>query len=198
MILNDEVDFAISTFSLRESRMKVVDFLVTSSHISRGYIYVQNPKETFDWKVYGQPFWQQTWLGVVLFCAIIPILIGIILWRCELLKPLEIQNTDYITTNIVSRFENYFSAGNYQTEKPMRLGDCYSLMYRSLLMLGTNEVAGTLRKQIVFFTIFVTGMFIYLIWEAMLISYFTVPTRLFPFNSWEEFLTKTDNKVRQF
>ena len=90
-----------------------------------------------------------------------------------------------------------FSAEYHPTEKPWRLGDCYSLMYRSLLMIGSNEVAGTLRKQIVFFTILITGMYIYLIWEAMLISYFTLPTRLFPFNSWEEFLTKTDNKVIQ-
>ena len=90
-----------------------------------------------------------------------------------------------------------FSLENHPTEKPWRLGDCYSLMYRSLLMLGTNEVVGTLRKQIVFFIILITGMYIYLIWEAMLISYFTLPTRLFPFNSWEEFLTKTDTKVTQ-
>ena len=89
MIVNDEVDFAISTFSLRESRMKVADFMVTSSHISRGYIYVQNPEETFDWKVYGQPFWQETWIGVLLFCAIIPILMGIILLRRELLKSFQ-------------------------------------------------------------------------------------------------------------
>ena len=89
------------------------------------------------------------------------------------------------------------SLENHPTEKSWQLGDCYSLMYRSLLMLGANEVAGTLRKQIVFLTILLTGMYIYLIWEAMLISYFTLPTRLFPFNSWEEFLTKTDNKVIQ-
>ena len=84
MIVNDEVDFAISTFGLRESRMKVVDFMVTSSQIYRGYIYVQNPKETFDWTVYGRPFWQETWIVVIVFCAIIPILMAIILLRREL------------------------------------------------------------------------------------------------------------------
>ena len=62
-------------------------------------------------------------------------------------------------------------------------------------MLGSDLVVNTLRKKIVFFTVCVAGMFLYLIWEAMLISYFTVPTRIFPFNSWEEFLTNTDYKV---
>ena len=62
-------------------------------------------------------------------------------------------------------------------------------------MLGSDLVVNTLRKKIVFLTVCVAGMFLYLIWEAMLISYFTVPTRIFPFNSWEEFLTNTDYKV---
>ena len=89
LILNDKVDFAISTFALRESRRKVVDYMFTSNNPSRGYIYVKNPKETFDWTVYGQPFWQETWIVVMLFCAIIPILMAIILLRRELTTILE-------------------------------------------------------------------------------------------------------------
>ena len=79
MILNETVDFAISTFALRKSRIEVVDFMVVVSIPKRGYIYVKNPKETFDWEVYAQPFWQHTWLFVILFSFIIPIFMMIIL-----------------------------------------------------------------------------------------------------------------------
>ena len=89
-----------------------------------------------------------------------------------------------------------FSNKNNPEEQHWSLGDCYDLMYRSLLMLGSDLQFNTIRKQVVFFTICLTGMFLYLIWEAMLISYFTLPTRLFPFNSWEEILTETDYKVK--
>ena len=84
MILDDKVDFAISTFSLRESRMKVVDYLVVLYYPTRGYIYVQNPQETFDWEVYGQPFWQHTWIFVILFCVLAPILMTVILYQRKL------------------------------------------------------------------------------------------------------------------
>ena len=89
-----------------------------------------------------------------------------------------------------------FITENGNDEHPWQLGDCYFLMYQSLLMLGSDVKINTLRKRTIFITICLTGMFLYLIWEAMLISYFTLPTRLFPFNSWEEFLTKTDSKVK--
>ena len=75
MILNKTVDFAISTFSLRESRMKVVDFMMVQSATTRGYIYAQNPRETFDLEVYAKPFWKQTWIFVIVFCVIFPLLI---------------------------------------------------------------------------------------------------------------------------
>ena len=81
MILNEKVDFAISSFSLSESRMKVVDFMVTQSSNVRGYIYIKNPKETFDWDVYGQPFWENTWIFVIAYSVIIPIFVMIIVER---------------------------------------------------------------------------------------------------------------------
>ena len=89
MLLNKTVDFAISTFSLRESRMKVVDFMVVQSAITRGYIYVKNPKETFDWEVYSQPFWKETWIFVILFSLVIPILVMIILARRKLFSNMK-------------------------------------------------------------------------------------------------------------
>ena len=79
MIQKRDVDFAVSVFSLNQYRMSAVDYMITRSKPARGYIYIQNPKETFDWEVYGQPFWQQTWIGIAVFCVLVPIVMAIIL-----------------------------------------------------------------------------------------------------------------------
>ena len=81
MILNETVDFAVSIFGIKDSRMKVVDYMVTSSSPERGYVYIKNPEETFDWDVYGQPFWKNTWIFITIYSIIIPVLIMIILGR---------------------------------------------------------------------------------------------------------------------
>ena len=78
MLQNNDIDFAVSIFSLNQYRMSAVDYMITRSSPSRGYIYVQNPKETFDWEVYAQPFWQQTWIAIAIFSVIVPIIMAII------------------------------------------------------------------------------------------------------------------------
>ena len=45
-------------------------------------------------------------------------------------------------------------------------------------------------------SVLLCGMFLYWSWEAILISYFAVPLRTFPFHTLEEFVTNTDKKVR--
>ena len=54
------------------------------------------------------------------------------------------------------------------------------------------------RGQILIVSIAFGAMFIFWIWEAELIAYFVIPVKVFPFNSLEEFMTKTDKKVYKF
>ena len=51
------------------------------------------------------------------------------------------------------------------------------------------------RGQILIVTVAIGAMFIFWIWEAELIAYFVIPVKVFPFNTLEEFLSKTDKKV---
>ena len=95
MLDNKSIDFAISTFTQRPSRRKVVDYMVVNTKPSRGYIYVKNPKETFDWEVYGQPLWQAAWIGVVLFCMLVPILMAIVVVDRELYLQASLTQFDY-------------------------------------------------------------------------------------------------------
>ena len=80
-IQNKTVDFAVCICAMRESRRKVVDYMVTYNNKLRGYIFVKNPKETFDWDVFGQPFWRSTWILVIIYFMIIPIFMMILFQR---------------------------------------------------------------------------------------------------------------------
>jgi hypothetical protein len=68
-------------------------------------------------------------------------------------------------------------------------------MGTSLLMLSSNMRNRTGGAKLLLIAITLSGMFLYWSWECMLISYFSVPLRAMPFNTLEEFLTKTNKKV---
>ena len=62
-------------------------------------------------------------------------------------------------------------------------------------MLGVTENIDTVRKRIVYFSIFFGGMMLFWLWEAMLISYFSFPIKSLPFKNLKEFVSKSDKKV---
>ena len=51
------------------------------------------------------------------------------------------------------------------------------------------------RKRTLAVTAMLGGMGLYLIWEADLTTFLVFPSKHFPFQSLEEFYTKTDKKV---
>ena len=89
---------------------------------------------------------------------------------------------------------NFIDKGNQPIKTP-GIGDSFAVLFKSLLMLGVNEKIDTIRKRIVYFSIFFGGMMLFWLWEAMLISYFSFPIKSLPFNSLEEFVSKSDKKV---
>ena len=89
----------------------------------------------------------------------------------------------------------HFLSGNHPDDMKWGLADGYLMVYKSLLMLGSNIRLDTLSKRISYLSILVGGMLLYWLWEAQLISYFSFPSKRLPFNNLEEFLTKSDKKV---
>ena len=84
----------------------------------------------------------------------------------------------------------------YGSETPSwSLSESYEILYKSILMLGTNVRTDSLNKKISFLTILFAGIILYWLWEAQLISYFSFPSKKLPFNNLAEFLEKSDNKV---
>ena len=87
------------------------------------------------------------------------------------------------------------SLDNHPDDMKWSLSDGYLMVYKSLLLLGSNIRTDTLSKRISFLSVMIGGMLLYWLWEAQLISYFSFPSKQLPFNNLEEFLTKSDKKV---
>ena len=68
-------------------------------------------------------------------------------------------------------------------------------MYRSLLQLRLAINPRENRHRIAFASTLISGMALFWLWRAVLISYFADPKISIPFNNLEELLTKSDKKV---
>ena len=78
MVLNGEVDLAMSNFGISQVRYEVIDFLQFQPPI-KSFICIRNPKETFDWEVYTKPLRKEAWLGLGLFVLLVPLLMMILM-----------------------------------------------------------------------------------------------------------------------
>ena len=78
MVLDKMVDFACGVFVMTRERMNDVDFLILRKS-GLGRIYIRNPKDESDWKVYLKPLMKEAWIGILIFSAVIPVLMVLIL-----------------------------------------------------------------------------------------------------------------------
>ena len=78
LVANRKVDFALNTWSVKENRAKVVDYLITNKYVGHGWFYIKNPRNTYDWTVFFQPLYEEAWIGLLVFSFITPLLIAII------------------------------------------------------------------------------------------------------------------------
>ena len=79
-----KVDFAICIFGVRQVRAKVADYLVVDEDVSVGYIFIKNPRDTYDWTVFFQPLYEEAWMGLFVFSFVIPVLIALLLFLRKL------------------------------------------------------------------------------------------------------------------
>ena len=73
----------IGPFGYSLERIDVVDFL-TLLDPEYAFLYVRNPKETFDWEVYIKPLRKEAWIGVCAFCLITPLLFCATINDCKI------------------------------------------------------------------------------------------------------------------
>ena len=71
-------------------------------------------------------------------------------------------------------------------------------MYRSLLGLRLTTATKSQRNRLAFASVLISGMWLFWLWRAVLISYFAEPKTLLPFQNFEELLYRSDKKVKAF
>ena len=74
MLANRDIDIAPADFTITMERSRVVDYLpgLTSSY---QMLFIKNPAETMNWKAYIEPFARETWLAILAFIFVVPIVI---------------------------------------------------------------------------------------------------------------------------
>ena len=79
MLLDKKIDFAVSHFGLNPKRFKAVDYLITHNKPERGRIFFRNPTKSLDMMSYLRPFYTDSWIGIVVFCVVAPVLTAALL-----------------------------------------------------------------------------------------------------------------------
>ena len=82
MLATNTVDIAISQFGITEERKEVVEYM-HFNEIVQGRIYIRNPKDAIDLEIYTKPFASETWIGVSLILALVPILLMLVMFHCK-------------------------------------------------------------------------------------------------------------------
>ena len=88
-----------------------------------------------------------------------------------------------------------FNLGKEDLKDEFRLSDCYVFAYKALLFHGWNYTPTFLQNRIAFITVVITAMICYWHWEAMIISYLAVRKIILPYESFEQLLSKSNDKV---
>ena len=178
----------------------MIDYLITWPGTLLGRLYIQNPRETFDWKIFFQPLYKEAWIAIAVFSLVIPVLITMIIYyrKNSLLNIYNNGKPNSIIFKINhSNFNNFnlLKQGKHQDNEPWNIVTCLVFTLRSLTRLGSQQQLNSDRKKVLAVSIMLSGMVLYWFWESCLTSYFILPTKDFPFHSLEEFYTNTNKKV---
>ena len=82
LVKENIVDFAVAPFGWRKDRLEVVDWLPMNIP-SLAKIYIKNPKDAFDLRAYIKPLTTESWIGLFIFLAIIPIIMCPLAFNCN-------------------------------------------------------------------------------------------------------------------
>ena len=66
-----------------------------------GYIYIRNPRETFDWEIYTKPLTINAWMGLLLFGLVVPILLLIPMYDCKLVYLNGVEGPTFKSDSII-------------------------------------------------------------------------------------------------
>ena len=178
------------------NRSQVVDFLPTLVQ-SWIQIFIQNPSASRNWLVFIEPITWQAWMIIlVFFTCVPPIICSIFFYGNKRINQFWIFNILILILVIKTNKLFKFDLGKEDLKDEFRLSNCYVFAYKALLFHGWNYTPTFLQNRIAFITVVITAMICYWHWEAMIISYLAVRKIILPYESFEQLLTKSNDKVR--
>ena len=77
-----KVDFALNAFGVTKERREVSAYISFDDN-AYAHMYIRNPRETMDWEVYTKPLRLDTWIALLIFCLIIPIIVKLLTIDCK-------------------------------------------------------------------------------------------------------------------
>ena len=195
-LIKDEIDIAAADFTVTFNRSQVVDFLPTLVQ-SWIQIFIQNPSASRNWLVFIEPITWQAWMIIlVFFTCVPPIICSIFFYGNKRINQFWIFNILILILVIKTNKLFKFDLGKEDLKDEFRLSNCYVFAYKALLFHGWNYTPTFLQNRIAFITVVITAMICYWHWEAMIISYLAVRKIILPYESFEQLLTKSNDKVR--
>ena len=81
-MLQSNADIIIGPFAYTVERKEVLNYIYLIPP-EYGRLYIQNPKDSFDWNVFTKPFKRESWIGTFLFCLVTPILFRVLMHNCK-------------------------------------------------------------------------------------------------------------------
>ena len=86
-------------------------------------------------------------------------------------------------------------SGKEPLQDELQLSDCYCFAYKTILMQGWSKTPNAYQNRIAFFCVMVAGTLLYWHWEAMVISYLAVRKTIIPYETFEQLLSMSGDKV---
>ena len=151
-----EADIAVTDLTISNARSFAVDYL-PSFMVKTEELFINNPVESESLDGYTAPLSFSSWIGVILWLILIPIILaGIVLH------------------------------GNDQYNTEFGIDSFYAFVAQVLMMQTNTAVPTRISSKIAFGSVLVGGMFIYYNWEAELFAHLAVRKTNLPFKSLEE------------
>jgi ionotropic kainate glutamate receptor 2 len=158
-------DIAVTDLSMTKDRSSAVDFLPSLMETSEE-LFINHPGESLSLDGYTAPFSFSSWVGVILWLIIVPIILaGIALY------------------------------GDDQYSNEFGLGSCYGFVAQVFMMHSNATMPSTNSSRIAFGSVLVGGIIIYYYWEAELFAHLAVRKTNLPFYNLRELSKYSEYKL---
>ena len=165
MIQQGIADIAVTDLTLTKERSSAVDFLPSVME-TNDELFINHPGDSLSLDAYIAPFSSNSWVGVILWIGIFPIILAALVLY-----------------------------GDDQYSNELELGQCYGFVAQVFMMRSSTTMPNKTSNRIAFGSVLLGGILIYYNWEAELFSHLAVRKTNLPFKNLNELTKDSRYKV---